>query len=469
MLSTLGEIDYGVYNIIAGVVVLFAFVQTAMSSATLRFLNFEMGQGTPESVARVFSMSMTTHISMSLLLFILAESVGLWFVSTQLNIPPQRVGAAMWVYQFSVFTACVNIIRVPYHATIIAHEKMSFYAYISIVESLLNLLLVYLLLILRSDKLILYSVGIFVLSIVVFACYRVYCIRQFTSTRYHFFWDRAQYMKLLSFSGWSLFGSLGVVGASQGLNILINIFYGVVVNAAMGIANQVQVAVVVFMNNFQTAFNPQLIKSCAAGECDYFEKLICQTSKYSFFLIYIIALPLITAASSVLDLWLGEVPPYTEQFVQLLLICILIEAVATPLWTAVQAVGRIRNYQIMIAVIVLLNIPISYLCFHLGYAPTSAVIVKVVLGVVALFARGIYLSRVAQFSLMGYARGVIVPCLGVVMLSAPISIYMLSCGGTLLAGGIAVGVAVLAIWGVGLTRCERNMVVGYLKTKFAKS
>ena len=252
VLKVLGVEDFGIYNIVAGIVVLFSFLNSAMSSATQRFLSFELGRGDINEVRRVFSMSMTAHISIALLILLFAETVGLWFLNTQINIPVDRVGAANWVYQFSILTFCIQIIRVPYNASIIAYERMTFYAYISIIEVVLKLLIVFLLVYFDFDKLKIYSVLIFLITLVICLSFKYFCCKTFPICRYNFFWNASLYKKIMSFSGWSLFGSVANVGSQQGMNILLNIFYGVSINAAMGIANQVSQAVYNFVYKFHS-------------------------------------------------------------------------------------------------------------------------------------------------------------------------------------------------------------------------
>ena len=283
VLNTLGVEDYGIYNIVGGVVILFSFFNNAMSNATQRFLSFELGQNNSVQLKRTFSMIINVHIGIAFLIFLLAETVGLWFLNTHINIPTERMKAANWVYQFSIFTFLINIIRVPYHATIVAYEKMSFYAYLSIIEVLLKLGVVFLIQISPLDKLIFYGFLIFVVSVLILLVYKIYCNKNFDAANYNFFWDTKLFKTLISFSGWSLFGSAANVSSKQGTDILLNIFYGVMVNAAMGIANQVNNAVNGFVQNFQTAFKPQIVKSYAANETDYLIRLIFQTSKFSFF------------------------------------------------------------------------------------------------------------------------------------------------------------------------------------------
>jgi len=267
---------------------------------------------------------MTAHLSIALIVVILSETIGLWFLNTQLNIPADRMNAANWVYQFTILTFCIQIIRVPYNASIIAYEKMSFYAYVGIIEVVLKLLIVFLLLFFGWDKLKLYAVLTCGVTLIVLILYKLYCNKVFTTCRYNFFWDKSLYKKLMSFSGWSLFGSVANVGAQQGLNILLNIFFGVAINAAMGIANQVSSAVFGFVSNFQTAFNPQIVKSYAMNDRTYFMNLIFQSSKFSYYLLLLLSVPLLISTDFILQVWLTNVPEYTASFCRLIILfCLL--------------------------------------------------------------------------------------------------------------------------------------------------
>lgn len=417
VLNTLGVEDYGIYNVVGGVVVLFSFLNSAMASATQRFLNFELGRGDIRQVKRIFSMSMTAHILIALLILVLAETVGLWFFATQLNIPEERMDAASWVYQMSVLTCCFSVLRIPYNASVIAYEKMTFFAYVSIVEVVLKLLIVYLLVLWNFDKLVLYSILTLGVAVLVNLVYQLYCKRTFDTCGYRFFWDKVLFKQIMGFSGWSLFGSMANVGAQQGVSILLNIFCGVAVNAAVGIANQVSAAVYAFVSSFQTAFNPQIVKNYAAGEKERLFSLIFQTSKYSFYLLFILSVPVLLNAHYILELWLGNVPQYAVDFSRLMIVFYLLETFSAPLWMSVQATGKIRNYQIWVAVFIFLNLPLSYIALKLGYSVVWVFVVRVAINVMTLVYRIGYLKKNLEFPAMKYVRTVILPVLVIAALS----------------------------------------------------
>ena len=420
VLETLGIEDFGIYNIVAGVVILFSFLNNAMSNATQRFLNFEIGKNDTVQLKKVFSASVNVHLILAFLILLLAETVGLWLINNKINIPFARISVANWVYQVSIITFLVSIIQVPFNATIIAHEKMSFYAYISILEVTLKFVLVYLLQFLSYDKLKIYSVLICSVSIIILITYVLYCYKKFPTSRYKHFWDKTLYKQLLSFSGWSIFGSLANVGKTQLINILLNIFCGVRVNAAMGITNQVSTAVYNFVSNFQTAFNPQIVKSYASSDKKYFNSLVFQTSKFSYYLTFILALPILINTRLVLELWLKSVPEYTIQFCQLSIITILIESISGPIWMSVNATGKIKGYQIVMSALVFLNVPISYILLKYNYLPYYILVVNVVICVFSLFTRLAFVKHLVNFPVKQYLKEVVIILMVVTILSIPL-------------------------------------------------
>ena len=407
ILNVLGVEDYGVYNIIAGIVVLLAFLQTAMTNASQRYITYELGKGELESVKKVFSMSMTTHITISLLIFFLAETIGLWFINTQLNIPANRMLAANWVYQFSILTFIVNLIRIPYNASIIAYENMSFYAYISIIESILKLLIVYVLCISPSDKLILYAILLCGVAIICTFIYKIYCCKKFLTCNYTYFWDKKLYWQLMRFSGWTMLGGISNVSAQQGGNILLNMYNGVVSNAAFGIANQVSYAVYAFSSNFQIAFNPQITKLHAVGDSLHLNNLVNKASLFSYYLMLLFAVPFMINTEIILKLWLKNVPDYAAVFVRLSLILAICDAVSLPLVTLQQATGKLRNYQLVVGVLHMLNFPISLLFLYIDFEPSIVYYIAIILSVISLYARLIMQRRLIGISIVMFHKKVL--------------------------------------------------------------
>lgn len=410
VLNVLGVEDFGIYNVVGGVIVLFSFLNTAMSQATQRFLSFELGHQNYHALKQVFSMSLTVHMSLAVLIFLLAETIGVWFIDCHLNFPAERMEAVHWVYQFSILTFLIQILQVPYNASIIAHERMTFYAYISVIEAILKLAVVFLLQCITWDKLKLYAVFVCSISFFMLWFYRFYCLKNFKECHYRFFWNKSLYRRLLGFSGWSIFGSLSVIATNQGTNILLNVFFGVVVNAAMGIANQVVNAVNLFVSNLQMAFNPQITKSYALGDRMYLMALVFRGAKISFFLLWVIALPILLKTEIVLLWWLKVVPEYSVYFCRLFLISVLIDTLSGPLWMLVQATGEIRKYQLIISFLFWLSILFALFFLKWGYLPYVVLYIRIVLSCVLLFTRLILLKSMIRFPAGIFIRDVIGRC-----------------------------------------------------------
>lgn len=419
ILNTLGVEDFGIYNVVGGIVMLFSFFNSSMSSATQRFLSFEIGKNDYQQLEKVYSMSINIHIIIALIIFILAESIGLWFLNSKLIIPEERLNAANWVYQFSILSFMMTIISVPYNALIIAHERMNVYAYVSIIEVILKLIVVYLLVLLGFDKLKMYSVLIFFVTVIIWIIYKIYINRHFYETRYKLFWDKSLFNILSNYAVWNLFGNIAGVAISQGINIMLNLFFGPTINTARAIAYQVSSAVNGFVSNFQLALNPQIVKSYANNELKYMHQIIFQGSKFSFFLLLILSLPIILETEIILKVWLKFVPEYTVIFTRLVIINVLIDSVSGPLMTAAQASGKIKKYQAIVGSLLLFIIPVSYVFLLLGYPPQITLYISITISVIALFTRLIIISPLVDLSIISFIKGVLgkvilVSCIAIV-------------------------------------------------------
>lgn len=424
ILNTLGVEDYGIYNVVGGVVAMFAFFNSAMSSATQRFLSYEIGKGDFVQLCKTFNATQVIHVGIAVLIFILAETIGLWFVKTYLVIPVERMEAAIWVYHFSVLSFMVSIIQVPYNATIIAHERMNVYAYVSILEVTLKLLIVFMLTWITYDKLKLYGVLQFLVVCIIATIYRIYTRRNFEESKFEVVKDKKLYKTLISYSGWNLFGNIAAVAKGQGVNILLNIFYGPVVNAARGIAMQVQSAVNSFVSNFQMAVNPQIIKSYAADEKDYMTSLIIRSSKFSFYLLFLLSLPIILEVDQILRLWLKTVPDYSSIFTILILVIILIDCVSGPLMTAIQATGKIKVYQAVVGSLLMLILPISYVLLKQGYSPEITLYVNIVISIIALSFRLYLVWKLLEFPVLIFLKEIILKNFIIVLLSISLPLFI---------------------------------------------
>lgn len=422
VLNTLGVEDYGAYNVVGGVVTMFGFFNAAMASATQRFLSFDLGRGDYAQLRKTFNATQIIHIGIALLIFVLAETIGLWFVNTQLNFPEDRMEAARWVYHFAVLSFMVSIIQVPYNSIIVARERMNVYAYMSILEVMLKLLIVFILTWITFDKLKLYGILLFIVSFFVAAIYRIYSLRHFDETRFVIVKDKALYKILISYSGWNLFGGIAAISKVQGVSIILNIFFGTVVNAALGVANQVSGAINLFVSNFQMASNPQIIKSHAAEDKVYMTNLVIRTSKFSFYLLFILTLPVILEIEYILKVWLKKVPDYTAVFTILILINALLDTVSGPLMAAVTATGKIKVYQLVVGGLSMLILPVSYLFFKVGFPPESIFILSIIVAIVAFIFRVLFTKKqIPEFSVRQFLQEIVIRNIPVILLSVLIS------------------------------------------------
>jgi len=407
VLKVLGVDNFGIYNVVGGIVIMLSFLNSAMSSATQRYFSFQLGKKDYKQLKKIFSITVNIHFFIALLVVLLAETLGLWFLNSILNIPETRMVAANCVYQFSVATLFMTVVTVPYNAAIIAHERMNIYAYISIFEVLAKLVVVYLIQVLDGDKLTIYATLLFPIATFVPAIYWFYCKRNFQECSYSWVWDRDKYKEILSYAGWNLWGNLAVVGFDQGINLLLNIFFGPTVNAARGVAYQVNSAISNFVSNFQLALNPQIFKSYAANKLEYMQRLVFQGSRLSYYLLLLLTLPVLFQTELILRWWLKVVPDYTVTFTQLILINALITSLSGSLITAAQATGRIRVYQSIVGGILLLNVPLSYIFLKSGSSPSSTMIIMIVINFLALIARLFLLQRLGVLNSYLYIKRVI--------------------------------------------------------------
>lgn len=468
VLSSLGINDFGVFNVIGGVIVLFGFLNNAMSASTQRFLTFEMGKTIGQKINLIFNISITIHLIIALIVILLSETIGLWFIQNHLNIPPDRINAANWVYQLSILSFIITILYVPYNAIIIAHERMGFYAIITTIEVILKLLIVFILAFTKYDKLITYSFLLFLVTLTIGLGYVVFVTVQFKESKLKFYWDSTLFLRMSSFANWNLFGVFAGIAYNQGVNILLNIFFGPVINAARGIAYQIQGAVNNFVINFQLAVNPQIIKSYAANNKNYLYSLIFATSKYSFFLLYLVAMPLLLETEFVLKLWLKEIPDYTTIFTRLILIDILIGSISGSLQTFAQATGNIKRYQIVVSGILLLNLPLSYISLKIGFEPQSTIIISIICSLAALAARLVVLKLNEEFPIHTFFHITVKKILFVapVAIIFPVwysSISLNSLGSFLITTIISITSTIISIFLLGTSRPEREYIITFIK------
>ena len=427
VLDLLGIADYGVYNIVGGIVALSSFITNSMSNGVLRFITYALGEGNHDKLRKTFGMCINLQLVIAIALFLLLETIGLWFLNTQLNIPQDRMNAANWVYQFSILTILLNITSTPYSAAVIAYEKMSVFAYVSIIEVILKLGLVFLLTASPMDSLQLYAILMFVSSLIIRSIYQLYCRYNIKGCRYYYFWDLNMFKAILSFSGWNMLGGMSIVFGNHGVNILLNIFFGVVVNAAKGVSMQVQAIVFNFHNNILTALRPSIIKAYAQGNYEYMRDLTYRGAKYSFLMLLLVSFPMILETEQILSLWLKEIPKYSALFTRLLLIVSLIDCLSGTIMIVSQATGNLKRYQLTVTTVLILQLPISYIFLKLGFVPESVFYINIVISSIVLFVR-IHLVHllVKEITVIDFLRTTFIPISNVLITGAiiPIGLYL---------------------------------------------
>lgn len=476
VIDALGKVDYGLYNVVGTIVVSFSFLNGIMSSACSRYFAIEIGRGDDEALRKVFSLNITIFILLSVIILVFSETIGLWFLNNKMKIPDDRLEAANWVYQFSIISFLFNMMVVPFRSIIIARENMRVFAYCSIVEVILKLLIVYLLLVLPYDRLIMYGWLMLLVTVIVGGFYMQYCVRCYRECRYRYYWSTSLFREIVGYTGWNLIGNLATVGKSQGVNILLNMFYGPIMNTARGIAYQVFVNINQFVSNFTTAFNPQIIKSYSANARSEMLKLVYQSSKFSYFLLYFLVLPVILETPYILELWLkkGNVVDHTVSFTRLMLVTALIDSLSYPLMTAVMATGQVKKYQLTVGMTMLATLPISYIVFkYWDVPPESIFYILLIASVIGQCFRIKIMNSLHQMRYSEYIRLVILPVVVVtvlpLILSSAIICYMdasfLRLCVTLIVCTITTASTVM--FG-GLTSSERIRVVQTVKNKLIR-
>ena len=417
ILQTLGVEDFGISSVVGGVISMFTFINAAMVSSTQRYLNFELVRGDANQLRSVFSTSLQIHALIALAIIVLSETVGLWFLNEKLVIPEARMTAAMWVYQCSILSCAVSIMSTPYNAVIVAHEKMSAFAYISILDVSLKLLVVYLLEVLPFDKLIILAILNLLVQLFIRYIYTLYCHRHFPESYFQFRFNKTLFKEMFGFAGWSFWGNLAAILYTQGLNMMLNIFFGPIVNAARGIAVQVQSAVQQFVGGFQTALNPQITKNYASNNLSQMHSLMFRSARFSFLLLFFLSLPVLMETNFILTLWLKTVPDDAVIFTQIMICISLIYTTANPCIIANQATGKVKIYQMVVGGILLLILPISYVVLKLGAPAYSVFIVHFCIESLAQFSRMYMLRKLIHLPLWQYMKNIYIPIVSTVAIA----------------------------------------------------
>lgn len=475
VLNVLGVSDFGIYNVVGGVITMASFLNSAMVASTQRFISFELGKGNVIRLNRVFCTSINIHVAIALISVILGETIGLWFVNTQLNLPGERMFAVNWVYQCSILTFVFTVISVPYNACIVAHEKMKVYAYISIFEVLMKLVIVYALLISPIDKLVLYAILLAFVAIIVRFLYSVYCHRKFDVCKYKFIFDRNLSKQMFSFAGWSVLGNMGFSFKDQISNIILNLFFGPTVNAARGLGIHVSSLINTFANNFAMALNPQITKQYAAGNLHESQKLVYIGARLTFFLLSVISIPVIINIDYLLKLWLGIVPEYTSAFMILSILACLLYSLSGTVTTAIQATGNIKWFQIGVSIIMLSELPVAYILLQLGCKPYSVMFPTILTYTIAVFFRFFLLRRmIPSYKFRTYLFDVVLRCILLFLISCGISQFIAdnfadNLSNLLITTSISFTVTALLILIFGLKNNERRMLIQKVKCIRLKS
>ena len=473
ILNTLGVEDYGIYNVVSGVIVMLSFLNSSLGGAGARFIAFTLGKGKQDELKRIFSTVLCVHFILAGGIFIMGETVGLWFVLHKLVIPVERLTAALWVYHCSILTTVVAIISVPYNSLIIAHERMGAFAYISIIEVILKLFVVGLLVYIPYDKLIVYAILYLVVQVIIRLIYNYYCFTHFPESKTPLKWYPHLLKKIAVYAGWTINGNLAVIGYTQGINILLNLFFGPVVNAARGIAVQVQAAVMTFVQNFQMAIRPQIIKSYAISDLEYMQTLVIASSKYGLFLMLILAFPIFLCIKSVLNIWLGIVPEYTVSFVCIMLLIGLLAPLREALINAIHATGDIKKFQIYEGTSLLMIVPSAYILlkvFHIS--PESVMLVYFFVEIFAQCIRVWIVLPKISISYSTYFHKIMLPVLlllpfcvlPVLFLPIPDNLSFVELVACVIAGALY---ALFCICLIGLTTAERRMMYIFVKNKIS--
>ncbi len=464
VLNALGIIDYGIYNVVAGFVTMFAFLNTSMINTTQRYYNYERGVKNEEGLSIVYNTAIRIQVILAVVTLVLLETVGLWYINNKMIIPVDRVMAANWIFQFSVFSLVLLILQIPYSSAIIAHEKMDYYAIISIIDAILKLGIALVIPFVTTDKLILYGFLLSLLSVFNIICYGVYARSQFPVIRFSKGLNKSYFKDMLSFSGWNVLESVSYMLQGQGLNMLMNAFWGPVVNAARGIAYQIQGAVNGFSANIATAFRPQLVESYAEEDFKRTENLMFSMSKYCYVMLFIISLPIIIEIYQILDIWLkGTIPDYTIPFTVLVLVNMLINSFNMPLTQTIIATGQVSRYQAVRSIINASPLLIAWLFIKMGFGPTVVFVVTIAISVVNQIVSLVLLHEVFSFSYKSYFKFVILPCLLFSLVSPviPLIVYFQMSKGwlrLLIIGCVSVIVSLLTAYAIVLNKNERTLM-----------
>ena len=461
-LIALGVSDYGIYNVVGGLVTMFVFVNYAMVNSTQRYITYELGKGDIGKLRDVFSTSINIHAGVALIIFFLSETIGLWFLYHKMVIPEERMSAALWIYQFSILNCVISVMNAPYNALIIAHEKMSAFAYISLLDAGLKLLIVIFLQYANTDRLILYGGLLLLITIADRVIYGLYCQRNFIESKYRYVWNKQLTFEMTRFASWNLVGNLSYVCYTQGLNIVLNMFFSPVVNAARGIAVQVQSVIANFSYNIENAIKPQITKNYAQGDKSRMLQLMYASARLSFFALLVLSMPVFFEAETLLGMWLAEVPDHTVNFVRLTILILLADSLTGPLLTAAQAMGDIKKYQLTVSLLCFMILPCAYVSLLIIPVPEIVFSINFIIVLITQIVKLVVVSRQIDISKSEYTRNVFFRSLAVLLLSCVfvIPLRLLIAASVirlLMVVIISIASVIVSVYTVGLSTYEREL------------
>jgi O-antigen/teichoic acid export membrane protein len=470
VLNTLGVEDYGIYNVVAGVVAMFSFLSNSLANASQRYFSFEIGRSQFEQLKKIFNLSITIYVFIVILILLLAETIGLWFLNNKLVIPPERKDAVQWIYQSAILSFILTMLTTPYMASVIAHENMRIYAYIGIIEAILKLVVVFVLQIITADKLKLYGILLCIVTFINTGIYRFVCTKKYKECRFRLFWDIVLFKELISFVGWNLFGTMASLVRNQGINILLNIYFGPVVNAARAIARQVDSVILSFIYNINTAARPQIVKYYASGNKPETLRLVFRISKLTIFLLFFFVLPVQLELPAIFKIWLREFPEYTIIFTRLILVNLVIDSFCYPLISLSHATGKIKIFQLGVSGCYMLNLPVGLILLNIGFPSVSVFIIGIGTSLISYIFMLSYLSRQLHFSIKEYCNDVAIPVISVLLIGSLIPVffvYIFPVGTirlfiTIIVCTLSLGFSVLFI---GFTLKERLAVINGIKKR----
>lgn len=474
VLRVLGVEDYGIYSAVGGIISSLSFITGVLAVASQRFFSVAIGKNDNGELSKVFNMILSLYLIVGAVIILIAETAGLWFMNNKMIIPQSRMNAAFWVFQSTVIIFIISIIASPFQAIIVAYERMNIYAYIGILEVVLKLVIVFVLQVFAADKLILYAFLLLVTSMLVQSIYLLYCRKEICGVELEIKWDKATFKDIVSFSGWSLFGSVSYICNTQGLNLLLNTFFGPIVNAAYLIGNQVKSAINQFSSNFYIAARPSMIMEFTAGNMEYVKKLYNFSTKTIFILLFIFVFPISMQAYDVLQLWLGEVGDYMVDFVRLMLIYAIVLSLNDPITSIVQAANEVKKYHLLVDGFTLLTLPLSYVAFKIGMSPVWAFFISIIIFVIAHFIRLVILRNITGFSIRDYLSQIVLRFIVTFVVSFILA-KMFNCFFDAI-GIMATAtkiffefiVAVLACWFIILEKPERDRIQDMIISKIKK-